>query len=316
MDSIMWHYEKLGSFSVSSGYKFDCNEGSNPGSSALSGDVSWWKFLWRMKIPLKVKIFVWRACENWIPTRTNLLLRKVPSDSICPCCDQKAETTMHALWCCPLLRPIREVCGFTKDCWGDDNSMFLDFMIYCRRQLVQEEMDLICQILWRGWYNRNRGVHDAAKMCNKEVVPCARAFQEEYLLANHALNAEVSDRRGNGPIWQPPYKGTYKINTDAALSVGDGIVGVGIIIRDYVGNVIASSAQAVQYGCCVLIAEALAIKKCLLLARHVGLELGFIESDAQVAVNLINNPDIPYSEVGLIIKDIKSLLEEFSDFVN
>ncbi|KAK3228735.1 hypothetical protein Dsin_000616 [Dipteronia sinensis] len=131
--------------------------------------------------------------------------------------------------------------------------------------------------------------------------------------ANQAPNAEVSDRRSNGPVWQPLCEGTYKINTDATMFVRGGRVGVGIIIHDYVGTVMASSAQAVQFGFSILIAEALAIKKGLLLARDMWLFPCFIESDVQVVVNLINIPDIPCSEVGLIIKDIKILLEEFSN---
>ncbi|KAK2646033.1 hypothetical protein Ddye_021228 [Dipteronia dyeriana] len=54
-DSVMWHYEKLGFFSVKSGYLFRNNVWSNPNYSGLNSAVSWWKFLWRMKIPSKVK---------------------------------------------------------------------------------------------------------------------------------------------------------------------------------------------------------------------------------------------------------------------
>ncbi|KAK1567899.1 hypothetical protein Q3G72_017938 [Acer saccharum] len=77
----------------------------------------------------------------------------------------------------------------------------------------------------------------------------------------------------------------------------------------------ASSAQLVKVGYSTQIAEALAIKRGLQLARDVGLLSCSIESNAQVGVNLIKLPGTPCSEVGLIIKDIKLLLEEIPNCV-
>ncbi|KAK3231070.1 hypothetical protein Dsin_002951 [Dipteronia sinensis] len=44
-DSITWHYEKLGSYSVKSGYHLRCSLASNSCSSGISTSESWWKFL-------------------------------------------------------------------------------------------------------------------------------------------------------------------------------------------------------------------------------------------------------------------------------
>ncbi|KAK3204162.1 hypothetical protein Dsin_018208 [Dipteronia sinensis] len=65
-------YEKLGSYSIKSGYHLGYTLLTTPGSSGLSLLESWWKFLWRIKIPAKVKLFLWRASHNWIPTNSNL----------------------------------------------------------------------------------------------------------------------------------------------------------------------------------------------------------------------------------------------------
>ncbi|TXG46769.1 hypothetical protein EZV62_026063 [Acer yangbiense] len=54
-DSLMWHYDKLGPYSVMSGYHFGCNLSSSASSSRFSSSKSWWKFLWHMHIPVKVK---------------------------------------------------------------------------------------------------------------------------------------------------------------------------------------------------------------------------------------------------------------------
>ncbi|KAK2656123.1 hypothetical protein Ddye_009175 [Dipteronia dyeriana] len=76
-DSLLWHYDKFGMYSVKSGYHRGGSRDYDPISSGLDKAESWWKFLWRMKLPSKVKLFIWRACHNWIPTRTVLAMRKV-----------------------------------------------------------------------------------------------------------------------------------------------------------------------------------------------------------------------------------------------
>ncbi|KAL5854994.1 hypothetical protein ACOSQ4_004796 [Xanthoceras sorbifolium] len=55
-DVLVWHLDK---------------------SRSLASGESWWKFLWRIQIPEKVKLFLWRACFNWIPTLKNLASQKV-----------------------------------------------------------------------------------------------------------------------------------------------------------------------------------------------------------------------------------------------
>ncbi|KAH7521063.1 hypothetical protein JRO89_XSUnG0122800 [Xanthoceras sorbifolium] len=46
-------------------------------SSSVSGS-SWWKFLWGLNVPAKVRLFVWRACCYLLPTKFNLAAHKVP----------------------------------------------------------------------------------------------------------------------------------------------------------------------------------------------------------------------------------------------
>ncbi|KAK3221525.1 hypothetical protein Dsin_008550 [Dipteronia sinensis] len=74
MDSLIWHYDVSGVFTVKSGYHLarnllpqagHSNSGSNPCND-------WWKALWQLNLPLKIKIFIWKACYNWIPTMSNL----------------------------------------------------------------------------------------------------------------------------------------------------------------------------------------------------------------------------------------------------
>lgn len=48
-------------------------------------------------MPEKIKIGVWRCCWNAIPTRVNLMKRKVLSEVTCMFYDKDQETVEHAL---------------------------------------------------------------------------------------------------------------------------------------------------------------------------------------------------------------------------
>jgi hypothetical protein len=44
------------------------------------------KTMWNLKIPNVAKMFMWRACQNLLPTKSNLLRRRVVEKALCPIC--------------------------------------------------------------------------------------------------------------------------------------------------------------------------------------------------------------------------------------
>ena len=66
----------------------------------------WWKYIWLLKVPTKVKIFLWRACNDWIPTMVNLVRRKIAVSPMCPIFNSSPETTAHAPWGCSNLKAL------------------------------------------------------------------------------------------------------------------------------------------------------------------------------------------------------------------
>ena len=61
--------------------------------------------------------------------------------------------------------------------------------------------------------------------------------------------------------WKPPDQERYKINCKAVLDNGDGWVGVGIVIRDASGFIMASCALRFATSIDIWVANALAILK-------------------------------------------------------
>jgi len=70
--------------------------------------------IWSLRVPNPVKVFMWKACHNILPTKENLFKRRVVDNKLCPCCEREEETTLHALWGCPS----------AQDVWGCEASYF------------------------------------------------------------------------------------------------------------------------------------------------------------------------------------------------
>lgn len=60
-DRLVWHYDRKGTYSVRSGYKVTMEFKKVASSSTANNEEKWWgKLYWRLNIPNKVKIFIWR----------------------------------------------------------------------------------------------------------------------------------------------------------------------------------------------------------------------------------------------------------------
>jgi hypothetical protein len=57
-----------------------------------------WNLIWKLKVPLKVKNFLWRGC---FPTRARLSNRGVSCPLDCVQCNNNYEDSIHILIECP-----------------------------------------------------------------------------------------------------------------------------------------------------------------------------------------------------------------------
>lgn len=83
-DSWYWRNDKFGNFIVKSAYLMLEGTYNNASSADNSG---FWCKLWNLKIPPKVKIFLWRASSNCLPTKDNLIIKQVPVTNTCAVCN-------------------------------------------------------------------------------------------------------------------------------------------------------------------------------------------------------------------------------------
>lgn len=66
----------------------------------------YWQRLWRLKLPEKIKMFLWRASKDILPCNVNLVKRCTPISVMCPRCGAKEETGIHALFECSFAKQV------------------------------------------------------------------------------------------------------------------------------------------------------------------------------------------------------------------
>ncbi|GLU18308.1 hypothetical protein SLE2022_346140 [Rubroshorea leprosula] len=79
-DGWTWQFTRQGSYSVRSGYHRamamgGSRAGPSPSSSSFRGGL-----LWNLDIPKKVRLMIWQAYRNILPTKDNLMRRRVEVD--------------------------------------------------------------------------------------------------------------------------------------------------------------------------------------------------------------------------------------------
>jgi hypothetical protein len=70
------------------------------------------KYIWKIKVPLKIKIFMWFLYKNVILAKANLTKRKWNGSKKCVLCDSE-ESINHLFFNCPFARLIYRTIQFT-----------------------------------------------------------------------------------------------------------------------------------------------------------------------------------------------------------
>jgi hypothetical protein len=91
-DSVLWALDKKNQFTTKSMYRFLTDRGAN---SRVAG------FIWKSKVPLKIKFFLWQLLNNRLQTAENLATKGWKGSILCCLCGC-LETMDHIFFKCHL----------------------------------------------------------------------------------------------------------------------------------------------------------------------------------------------------------------------
>ena len=223
-----------------------------------------WQAIWSLHVPAKVKNLVWKACRDALPSKANLVRRKVIEDATCDLCHECQEDVLHAYKCPKLMEFWKENPKWQTNYIHKCKSFF-DIMEF----LIVENRDpaLFSMTAWVLWNRRNN-------LClGKPIVVLSQVLKE----AKERLQ-EFSQQPNPAPptmvrpetCWRPPDKSWFKVNFDGALFCQEHRAGIGVVIRNEEGAVIASLSQQIHLPSTVLEVETMATRRALEFAMEIG----------------------------------------------
>ncbi|XP_042973210.1 uncharacterized protein LOC122305014 [Carya illinoinensis] len=109
----------------------------------------------------------------------------------------------------------------------------------------------------------------------------------------------------HGTKWIAPPPNFYKANWDTAVDKENSKIGVGVIIRDSSGLIIASLCSSISLSPNPLLGEAVAALRASSFCSELGLNQIMLEGDSIAVVQAIQHKDESWSPTGLVIRDIK-----------
>ncbi|XP_042965942.1 uncharacterized protein LOC122299620 [Carya illinoinensis] len=309
-DRWMWSEERSGEFSVRSAYKllqkglYDA-VGQSSNSSSLN---SLWKAIWKMKLPLKIRIFAWKLCKDCLPTGLNLIKRHVDIDPKCCLCAEQNEDLSHAIVYCPQLIEFWK--GQLPKLFDIQKPiLFIDLINHVHNKGTTEELQFFCLIAWSFWYRRNRKIHDLVVLPIKQVVDHALSVQSSFVSCSQQKNPDHIKLNG---LWSPPPEGFLKLNVDGALFFDQKKAGIGAVLRDGRGEVILAASKMECYIEEPETIELVAILRGLQLCIQSGISKLVVESDCKLLVEILQQePQQDASQLGNLTSEVKRLMSLF-----
>ena len=160
------------------------------------------------------------------------------------------------------------------------------------------------------WYNRNQVVHESQGLPSTQIWNFAQWIQSDY---KEAVTINLLRQQPPKVGWATPPPGVYKINVDGATFEDGRPSGVGVVIKDCRGMVVAASAELLSATYGVEDTEALAAEEGMLLASQMMLTKIILESDSLLVVQATSYNSL-HGDLSPIIQGILDLLSSVDNW--
>lgn len=139
--------------------------------------------LLQLMLPNKIRITIWHFFNNYVPTLSNLSVKRVASVNMCPRCSNGMGTIVH---------DVRD-CGFAADVWDAlglhwSETDATDTMVSCFRQYDS---------VYSG-HAQNMLYHEGVRKSVLDIVTFVKSYLQELALLRHRLNRGLTGRAENG----------------------------------------------------------------------------------------------------------------------
>ena len=114
--------------------------------------------------------------------------------------------------------------------------------------------------------------------------------------------------------WCPPTGELYKTNYDGTVFFESGEAGIGVVVRNVKGEVVAALAEKIPHPGLVEVLEALAARRAAKFIVELGITCSEFEGDSKLVCRALRSADYGHSSIGQIVKDVMSIIGSLSIF--
>nr|POE91501.1 hypothetical protein CFP56_14609 [Quercus suber] len=169
--------------------------------------------------------------------------------------------------------------------------------------------ELFAMLTYQIWSRRNK-LRLGERVANLKLInTMAIDALQEFHQANFSPPKPPPEQ--SHIIWKPPPSDWVKANFDGAVFKEQAEAGLGFIIRNDRGLVMAALTQSIPLPTSMEMVEVLAARRTLLFAKELGFEKVILEGDFEIAIQAMKNDAFSAAPFGHIVSDIKALSSHF-----
>ncbi|XP_023885283.1 uncharacterized protein LOC111997430 [Quercus suber] len=217
------------------------------------------------------------------------------------------EDTLHALWGCSGLNVV----------WNDNRWSFRSREVFTNFKRLYgwllenwKPIELFDIQVWCIWHQRNQSRLQQPCCLTKDLKQTAQECWDEIRSVNPLPNPIRPEPK---PKWKAPPQNKYKINYDGAISNAKNKAGIGVVVRDYNSEVMASLIQQLEQAYQPVEVEAIAACKAVEFGNEIGVDFAIVEGDSEVIVKALRINDNGLTPFAPLINDISLFLGLFSE---
>ena len=213
---------------------------------------------------------------------------------------------LHALYGCSKLPELWN----KKPQWNHSTLRQVHYFTDLLESIIADnrEPELFCWVAWDLWNRRNNLRLGKQTYSLTQVLEKAVDRKIEYAAPHMARSAAAVQCAH----WLAPAPSWYKINFHGAIFEREDSAGLGVVIRNSEGLVMASLSQLVPLPFSVIEVEALAARRALELTVEIGLDRVILEGVSSVLIHALQSKSRPRAQFSHLPNDISFLGSHFT----
>jgi hypothetical protein len=159
------------------------------------------KYIWKMKVPLKIKIFLWFLHRKEILTKDNLIRRNWVGRESCCFCDGK-ESIQHIFFGCPFTKIIWRIIHMTFGLSPPKNitNLFVNWLKGIpKKELIKIRVG-VCAVIWTMWNIRNDFIFNKSKK-----IFIFAGYPYGHPLDPYVVLSQIRGGAGGDGLWVQPF---------------------------------------------------------------------------------------------------------------